>query len=109
MANCPSGRRLVASAVVGTIVSLTCSDLAHAAINCIAPPALSNPIIYGGKCPADLGFPTDVQGNHRDVYVKLPTNRTCSKGLTITYASIIRIMGGHLVSVTAKRPSSRSG
>jgi|APTNR8051073442_1049403.scaffolds.fasta_scaffold00993_17 hypothetical protein len=97
MKTCPSGRQFFAAAVVGSFTFVAYADLADAAINCVPPPALSNPIIYDGKCPGDAGFPTDVQANYRDVYVKLPTSRTCSKSLTITYAKNIRITGGHFV------------
>ncbi len=97
MKTCSSVHRLAAAVVFGTFISATCAKSADAAINCVPPPTLSNPIIYDGKCPGDSGFPTDVQANYRDVYVKLPTSRTCSKSLTITYAKNIRIMGGHFV------------
>ena len=80
------------------------STVADAAINCVAPPVLSNPIVYDGKCPGDSGFPTTVKAGGRDVYIKLPTNKTCSKRLGIDYARNIRITGGNSSSMILMMP-----
>ncbi len=95
--DCASSRRLVASAVAGLIGSLPLAGFANAAINCVAPPALSNPITYDGKCPGDSGFPQSVNAGGRDVYIKLPTNRACAKGLSVAYGKNVRITGGKFV------------
>ncbi len=69
----------------------------NAAINCIAPPVLSKPITFKDKCPGDRGGPRVIKAGGRDVHIQLPTNRTCSKSITVTYARNIRITGGHIV------------
>lgn len=73
----------------------------QAAINCIAPPALVSPLSYVDMCPGDGGFPKDVRAGGRDVYIKLPTTRTCSISLTVTGAKNVRITGGHFVQADA--------
>lgn len=86
-----------ASLSLAAISVLLSSTTADAAISCVAPPALSNPIVYDGKCPGDSGFPVSVKAGGRDVYVKLPTNRSCSKHLNIDYARNTRITGGQFI------------
>jgi hypothetical protein len=70
---------------------------AQAAIACIAPPTLTAPVSYVDKCPGDNGFPREVKSGGKDVYIKLPTSRTCTVPLTVTGARNVRITGGHLV------------
>lgn len=82
---------------LAAFATIAAPAIANAAINCVAPPALSNPIVYDGKCPGDSGFPTTVKAGGRDVYVKLPTNKTCSKRLGIDYARNIRVTGGQFL------------
>jgi hypothetical protein len=96
LARCPA-RRLFFSAVVGATVSLACTNAANAAISCVAPPVLSNPLSYNGLCPGDSGFPTVVKAGGRDVYVKFPTNRSCSRGLVIEKPRHVRITGGSMI------------
>lgn len=67
---------------------------AEAAINCVAPPVLSAPLTYDGKCPGELGFPKEVKAAGKDVYIKLPKNRICTMGLTVSNGRNIRITGG---------------
>lgn len=86
-----------ASFPLAAIAMISTATIADAAITCVAPPALSNPIIYDGKCPGDSGFPTTVKAGGRDVYIKLPTNRTCSKRLGVDYARNTRITGGQFL------------
>lgn len=93
---CRFRRRLLAAAVVATL-TITCTDPSSAAISCVPPPALSNPLSYNGLCPGDSGFPKDLKAGGRDVYIKLPTNRTCPQGLSIGNARNIRITGGHFI------------
>jgi len=95
--------RATASACLGLAVVALSSVVAEAAINCVSPPPLSNPITYEGRCPGDSGFPAAVRANGRDVYIKLPTNRTCSKSLTVTLARNIRITGGHFIYNDSKQ------
>jgi hypothetical protein len=90
-------RRLFASAVVGSIVSLAYTNTSNAAISCVPPPVLSNPLNYNGLCPGDSGFPTVVKAAGRDVYIKLPTNRSCSRGFTVEKPRNLRITGGSLI------------
>jgi hypothetical protein len=90
-------RRLFASAVVGATVSLACTNAANAAISCVAPPVLSAPLSYNGLCPGDSGFPTTIKAGGRDVYVKMPTNRSCSRGLTVEKPRNLRITGGSMI------------
>lgn len=97
MPNYPSGRGILASAVLGALGLIPLAEPVYAAISCIAPPALSNPIIYDGRCPGDSGFPTTVRAGGRDVYIKLPTSRTCARGLSVTQARNVRITGGRIV------------
>lgn len=89
--------RAAASAYLGLSAAVLSAGVADAAINCVAPPPLSNPITYEGRCPGESGFPTAVRANGRDVYIRLPTNKTCSRALSVTLARNIRITGGHFV------------
>ena len=84
-------RALVASVIV------LASASSHAAITCISPPALSNPLVYSGKCPGESGFPIPIKARGRDVSVTLPSNKTCSTSMTITDARNITVTGGHFV------------
>lgn len=88
---------MAASFSLAVLCVFATSSLADAAIKCVAPPALSNPVVYDGKCPGDSGFPTTVQQKGRDVYIKLPKNKTCSKRLSIEFARNVRITGGQFV------------
>jgi hypothetical protein len=90
-------RRLFALAVVGAIVSLAYTNTSNAAISCVPPPVLSNPLNYNGLCPGDSGFPTVVKAAGKDVYIKFPTNRSCSRGLTVEKPRNLRITGGSLI------------
>ncbi|MBL8659226.1 MAG: hypothetical protein JNM75_05675 [Rhodospirillales bacterium] len=105
MVNLPysTGRSIISSASLGLAITVGFTAVADAAISCVPPPALSNPITYQGKCPGEAGFPQQMKVNGRDVYIKLPTNKTCSKSLTITYARNIRITGGQFVYNDSKQ------
>lgn len=90
-------QRLFTLPCVSVIVALGLAAQAKAAINCIRPPAISNPVTYTNKCPEDRGGPRTVSARNRDVYIELPKNRTCSKSITVSYARNVRITGGHIV------------
>lgn len=77
--------------------SIPLVSTATAAVDCVLPPVLSAPIVYDGLCPGDAGFPSEVNARGRDVYVKLPTSKTCSKYLSIGYARNVRISGGQFL------------
>jgi hypothetical protein len=85
------------SALVAAAYTFFFMGAAHAAVECIAPPVLVTPLSYVDKCPGDSGFPKDVRAGGKDVYIKLPTTRTCSASLTVTGAKNVRITGGHFV------------
>ncbi|MBL8660451.1 MAG: hypothetical protein JNM75_11925 [Rhodospirillales bacterium] len=87
-------RALLASAV---IVSLSVAVNAEAAITCVAPPPLSNPIVIDGKCPGDPGFPKNLRADGRDVFIKLPSTRACSQGMVVARARNVRITGGQFI------------
>lgn len=97
------GSRTFATAFLGLSTIVLFPTIAEAAISCVAPPALANPITYEGRCPGESGFPASVRANGRDVYIKLPTNKTCSKSLTVTLARNIRITGGHFIYNDSKQ------
>lgn len=93
-----SCRRMLRIENIFTVVTVAMfASTANAAINCVAPPTLSNPMIYDGKCPGDPGFPDNVKANGRDVYIKMPTNKICSKGFSVSGAHNVRIIGGTFV------------
>ena len=76
---------------------------ARAAINCVLPPGLSNPITFTNKCPEDRGGPLLVRARGRDVYIQLPRNRTCRRNITVNEGRNIRISGGHIVYSDSKQ------
>lgn len=82
---------------LAALASLLFVPEGNAAINCVLPPALSNPITYEDKCPADRGGPAVVNARGRDVYIKLPKNRTCRGRISVVHARNVRITGGHIV------------
>lgn len=94
---CRPWRQLIPLSVVGVLVSVAYPNLVNAAISCVPPPVLSNPLSYNGLCPGDSGFPVNISANGRDVYVKLPTNRSCSRGFSVYKPRHTRITGGSLV------------
>jgi hypothetical protein len=65
-----------------------------AATTCERPPVLSNPIVYQDMCPGDAGFASVVSAGGRDVHVKLPDDRQCTKSLLIKSAGNVHIVGG---------------
>ncbi len=98
-----SRRSVIVSATLGVTLAVGFSAVANAAISCVPPPPLSNPVTYQGKCPGEAGFPQQLKLKNRDVYIKLPTNKICSKSLTITFARNIRITGGQFVYNDSKQ------
>lgn len=58
--------------------------------SCIAPPALSNPIVIDGVCPGTV----DAKG--RDLLIKMP-KKTCTKQVNIRNARNVHLIGGELV------------
>lgn len=78
-------------------VSLTVSTLsvAGAAVSCLEPPTLdAAALVYDGKCPGDRGFPTYLDAAGKDVDVRLPADRDCTKRLWISNAGNVWIHGG---------------
>ncbi len=69
--------------------------------SCLAPPALSNPIVFdGNNCPGTL------DGRGGDLLVKMP-KKVCATQLNITNARNVHIIGGHLsLGVDVKRAVS---
>jgi hypothetical protein len=61
---------------------------------CLAPPALSRPLTFADACPGDPGFPAVVEADGGDVLVRLPRDRVCQRGLSITKAGNVWIEGG---------------
>ena len=92
----PRGQMLALSVFVVSVAAGS-SNMADAAVICVPPPVLSSPLSYNGLCPGDPGFPVSISANGRDVYIKLPTNRSCSRGLSIYKPRHTRITGGSLV------------
>lgn len=95
-------RTLAAGSVMAaSITAFLASGLlpapANAAINCVKPPVLSNPLVFKDKCPEDSGGPGSINARGRDVYITLPRNRTCHKRINIEFPRHVRISGGHIV------------
>lgn len=61
---------------------------------CLAPPALTQPLGFAGSCPGDPGFPSVVQADGRDVFIRPPRDRVCHRGLSVTGAGNVWIQGG---------------
>lgn len=78
-------------------LSLSVPVSAKAATTCVVPPPLSNPIVIDGKCPGDPGFAKNLRADGRDVYIKLPSDRTCSKGMVVARPRNLRITGGQFI------------
>lgn len=87
-------RRLAVLAGLAGLLFAAPSGSSSAAPACETPPLLVDPIVYRDLCPGDAGFPTIVSAGGRDVYVKLPKDRQCTKRLLIKYAHNVRIFGG---------------
>lgn len=90
-------QKLILPSCLAVAASMVVVPEVDAAINCVRPPALSNPITFKNKCPMDRGGPRQVNARGRDVLVELPRNKTCRGSITVTNARNIRIMGGHIV------------
>ncbi|MCU0893340.1 MAG: hypothetical protein MUD06_03300 [Rhodospirillales bacterium] len=86
-------------AVAGVLLALAAcaaDDRAapEAPFACLAPPALSRPLTFVNACPGEPGFPTVVEADGRDVLVRLPKDRVCQRGLSITKPGTVWIQGG---------------
>lgn len=57
--------------------------------SCMAPPALSSPMVVQDTCPGD------VNANGRDLLVKMP-NKVCSAQLNISNARNVHVIGGRI-------------
>jgi hypothetical protein len=57
--------------------------------SCLAPPALSKPMVVEGKCPGT------VNGQGGDVLVRMP-NKACTTQLNVTNARNVHIIGGRI-------------
>lgn len=66
----------------------------EAPFSCVSPPALTKPLTFEGSCPGDPDFPNVVRANGRDVFIRLPSNRVCQRGLSVTEAGNVWILGG---------------
>jgi hypothetical protein len=64
---------------------------------CLEPPALEAPIVFEDKCPEDPGGPLNVNAYGRDVLIRLPTNRSCSRRLSVVHGRNVHITGGELL------------
>ncbi|MBL8659698.1 MAG: hypothetical protein JNM75_08080 [Rhodospirillales bacterium] len=62
----------------------------------MAPPVLTAPKVYEGKCPEEAGGPGTVIYTG-DVLIKLPTNRVCGGSIIVARARNVRITGGSIV------------
>jgi hypothetical protein len=93
----PTIHSLLRSSLLVTLGMPLLVPAADAALNCVLPPTLANPISYTDKCPGDRGGPNVVNAGGRDVYIQLPKNRTCSKRISVVNARNIRITGGHIL------------
>jgi hypothetical protein len=61
---------------------------------CFAPPAMARPLTFANACPGDPGFPTVVEADGRDVFIRLPKDRVCQRGLSVNGVGNVWIQGG---------------
>lgn len=80
------------SALVGCASNDTGAPVAPFA--CLAPPSLTGPLTFVNACPGDSGFPTVVEADGRDVFIRLPKDRVCQRGLSVNGAGNVWIQGG---------------
>lgn len=98
-----TGNKILIPAFLAILAAPLASVGANAAINCVQPPGLSNPITFTNMCPEDRGGPLVVRARGRDVYIQLPRNKTCRRSITVNEARNVRITGGHVVYSDSKQ------